>query len=191
MLLEPETTAAYSPPPRRRRERIGWLSHETGVDAIRPFRPREGAERRAPETGVSAQLGSDPRQSFDLLTGSSVTTWTQFITAAPDAAKEYAAKQDARHDVRRRLNAEIEARLEDLIVDALFANEPYSLESLSNLLTFMGEISFTRRPAIYLLDNGNFRAVWRNAENEQAAFQLRRYQRGRANRPGDQAQGAQ
>ncbi len=102
-----------------------------------------------------------------------MTTWTQFITAAPDAAKEYAAKQDARHNARRRLNAEIEARLEDLIVDASFANEPYSQQSLSDLLTFIGEVSFSRRPAIYLLDNGNFRAVWRNAENEQAAFQFR------------------
>jgi hypothetical protein len=52
-------------------------------------------------------------------------------------------------------------------------NEPFSHDSLSDLLLFMSQISFGRRPAIYLLDNGNFRAVWRNIENEQAALQFR------------------
>ena len=108
-----------------------------------------------------------------LKTANSSTTEARLVTAAPEPEKQYAAQHAAKHEAYRQLNAEIEARLRELITDAVVAYEPYSPNSLSDLRLFMSQVSFRRRPAIYLLDNGNFRAVWKNAENEQAAFQLR------------------
>jgi hypothetical protein len=101
------------------------------------------------------------------------TTETQFIMPAPDPREQYVAQHAARHDAYRQLYTEIETRIRELLADALLANEPFSWDSVSDLLLFMSQISFGRRPAIYLLDNGNFRAVWKNAENEQAALQFR------------------
>jgi hypothetical protein len=101
------------------------------------------------------------------------TTETRLITPALDPEKQYEAEHTAKRAAYRQLNAEIITRLCELITDASLANEPFSRNSLSDLLLFMSQISFGRRPAIYLLDNGNFRAVWKNSQNEQAAFQFR------------------
>ena len=60
-----------------------------------------------------------------------------------------------------------------IVTDAALASEPVSRASLKDLLTFLDGTTFSRRPAVFLLDNGNFRVVWKNADNEQAAFQFR------------------
>src|SRR5437762_2724801 len=73
----------------------------------------------------------------------------------------------------RRLYEEIQGRLLELMRDAWAEDEAFSEQSLSDFTSFIREVSFGRRPGIYLLDNGNLRAVWKNAENEQAAFQFR------------------
>jgi hypothetical protein len=123
------------------------------------------------ETGLFSGSGTAPWSPAASTV--SVTTETRLVAAAPDPKKEYVAKQNAKHDAQRQLSAEIEARLRELITDAVLASEPLSPESLADLRLFMSQVSFRRRPAIYLLDNGNFRAVWKNADNEQAAFQFR------------------
>jgi len=71
------------------------------------------------------------------------------------------------------LHPGIRARVFELMQDARLTNEPLSQLSLADLTTFLEGTPFTKRPAIFLLDNGNFRAVWKNADNEQAAFQFR------------------
>ena len=71
------------------------------------------------------------------------------------------------------LSLEIWQRIAELASDARAANEPVSPASVSDLVTFLKQTPFTKRPAIFLLDNGNFRAVWKNPDNEQAAFQFR------------------
>jgi len=114
-----------------------------------------------------------PVRGLKIENSASPTTETKFITPAPDPAKQYEAEHAAMHDVYRQLYTEIETRIRELLRDASLANEPFSQNSLSDLFLFMSQISFDRRPAIYLLDNGNFRTVWKNAENEQAALQFR------------------
>ena len=101
------------------------------------------------------------------------TTETRLILPAPDPEKQYEAEHAAKRAALQRLNAEIATRVIELFTDALSENEPVSRDSLTDLLLFTSQISFGRRPAIYLLDNGNFRAVWKNSQNEQAAFQFR------------------
>jgi hypothetical protein len=143
VLSNVETIAAYTPPPL-----LPWVDWQGGETA-QPV--------RVPKIENSA----------------SPTTETKFITPAPDPEKQYVAQHTARHDAYRQLYTEIKIRIRELLREALLANEPFSHDSLSDLLLFMSQISFGRRPAIYLLDNGNFRAVWRNVENEQAALQFR------------------
>ena len=75
-------------------------------------------------------------------------------------------------DINSRYDTELSARFNELIKDATADGEPVSLASLRDCLSFL-DMDFTKRPGIFLLDNGNFRLVWRNGENEQAAFQFR------------------
>ena len=49
----------------------------------------------------------------------------------------------------------------------------FSEESERDLRLFLASVEFTRRPYIALLDNGNFRAIWRNANREQIGLQFR------------------
>jgi hypothetical protein len=71
------------------------------------------------------------------------------------------------------LPLDIRERIAELTADAREAGEPVSDASVDDLMAFLTETPFTRRPGVFLLDNGNFRVVWRNAANEQAAFQFR------------------
>jgi hypothetical protein len=116
--------------------------------------------------------GTAPQNPL-LPVGTSDTTETRLFRSAPDPEKQYAAERTAKQDASRQINAEIMGRVQELVRDALWANEPVSLTSLSDFGLFLSQISYGCRPAIYLLDNGNLRAVWKNAENEQAAFQFR------------------
>ena len=117
--------------------------------------------------------GGEISQPTKIENSAAPTTETQFISPAPDPEKQYVAQHAARHVEYRQLYTEIGTRIRELLTEALLANEPFSQNSLSDLFLFMSQISFGRRPAIYLLDNGNFRTVWKNAENEQAALQFR------------------
>jgi hypothetical protein len=85
----------------------------------------------------------------------------------------YARERPAQYEAAAQLRQDIEARIVDLVADAALASEPVSRASLKDLLTFLDSTAFSRRPAVFLLDNGNFRLVWKNADNEQAAFQFR------------------
>lgn len=85
----------------------------------------------------------------------------------------YARHRSGPYGAAAQLRQDIEARIVDLVTDAALASEPVSRASLKDLLTFLDGTTFSRRPAVFLLDNGNFRVVWKNADNEQAAFQFR------------------
>lgn len=143
MLLDGGATAAYSPPP-----------------ALLEPAERRGSAGPRPTRPAIAKARSD-------------TSEARLVKPAPDPAAEYAALYAARHDANLRLQAGMVERIHELLMDALIEAEPFSHASLSDFLLFVNQVPFARRPAIYLLDNGNLRAVWKNAHNEQAAFQFR------------------
>lgn len=64
------------------------------------------------------------------------------------------------------------ARLSELKVDARAEGYTVSPKSEKDLLEFLNSRIFTRRPFITLLDNGNLRALWKNAEGEQIGLQF-------------------
>jgi len=72
----------------------------------------------------------------------------------------------------RETRSQIEDRLRELHVDALRNAEPFSESSLADLRSFLDSLPPIERPAIFLLDDGNLRAVWRNAAKEQVGLQF-------------------
>ena len=63
-------------------------------------------------------------------------------------------------------------RLAELKADADAEAQPVSPESQKDLLSFLANCQFTRRPFIVLLDNGNLRLLWKNSEKEQIGLQF-------------------
>src|ERR1019366_1876106 len=96
-------TTAAYAPPPALYERFDWLSDGT-----------------APQNPV-------------LPVGTSDTTETRLFRSAPDPEKQYAAERTAKQDASRQINAEIMGRVQELVRDALWANEPVSHTSLSDL----------------------------------------------------------
>jgi hypothetical protein len=86
------------------------------------------------------------------------------VGAAVQKAVELSKKQLAN-------KAQIQDRLRDLRVDAIRNVEP-SESSVADLHSFLDSFPFSERPAIFLLDDGNLRAVWRTAEKEQVGLQF-------------------
>lgn len=64
-------------------------------------------------------------------------------------------------------------RIERLKADARIEDLEVSEASEEDLVAFLKAQTFTRRPSIGLLDNGNLRAVWRNSKHEQIGLQFR------------------
>jgi hypothetical protein len=73
---------------------------------------------------------------------------------------------------RHQIDTQIEARLRELRVDAEANGEALSELSLADLRAFLGSLPLARRPAIFLLDNGNLRALWKNDAKEQVGLQF-------------------
>jgi hypothetical protein len=73
---------------------------------------------------------------------------------------------------RQHINTEIEARLCELRLDAESNGALFSDASLHDLRAFLDTVPLARRPAIFLLDNGNLRTLWKNEANEQVGLQF-------------------
>jgi hypothetical protein len=70
------------------------------------------------------------------------------------------------------IKTEIEARLRELQIDAGSGGESFSNASLRDLRAFLDMLPLARRPAIFLHDNGNLRALWKNEAKEQVGLQF-------------------
>jgi hypothetical protein len=64
------------------------------------------------------------------------------------------------------------ARVNELKLEAIRTYNWVSRSSLEDLQVALRSIAFTRRPAIFLLENGNFRVMWKNPAREQVAVQF-------------------
>lgn len=85
---------------------------------------------------------------------------------------QYIAALEERAHINRQIRSQIAARLRELQIDARLSGDPLSTASLLDLFRFLSSINLAHRPAIFLLDNGNFRALWKNSENEQVGLQF-------------------
>lgn len=85
---------------------------------------------------------------------------------------EHIAKLHEQRRVDQEIKAQIEVRVGDLRIDACLSGDLLSAASLRDLLAFLKPLTLARRPAIFLLDNGNFRALWKNEVDEQVGLQF-------------------
>lgn len=95
-----------------------------------------------------------------------------FMVSAPDSSgtnplRRRVADADAKH-----LMSEIDARITDLRKEALEEKQPFSATSEKDLRLFLGASPVIKRPSVYLIDNGNLRAVWRDTEGAQLGLQF-------------------
>jgi len=63
-------------------------------------------------------------------------------------------------------------RIQTLKVEAVLDQVPFSVASYSDFIAFMAEAQPKARPSLFLNDNGNLRAVWRNPSREQVGLQF-------------------
>ena len=63
-------------------------------------------------------------------------------------------------------SAEIAARVRLLRIESYSEGIPFSETSLSDFLAFQRENSPRKRPALFVTDHGNIRAVWRTGEEQ-------------------------
>jgi hypothetical protein len=71
-----------------------------------------------------------------------------------------------------RTAAELVARISFLRVEAERENIPFSELSRDALWSFIREFHPTARPRVYLNDNGNLRALWKNSNGEQIGLEF-------------------
>jgi hypothetical protein len=89
-----------------------------------------------------------------------------------DPLQNYVSKLLEDQRARGAALAQVHQRLATLKVQALLQEEPFSEASLADLIEFLRELPFVQRPALFLLDNGNLRAVWKNDWKEQIGLQF-------------------
>lgn len=71
------------------------------------------------------------------------------------------------------LQFDVSSRLSELRREAKEENLPYSERSEHDLFKFFFLYPAVARPRLFLLENGNLRALWRNSEGEQIGLQFR------------------
>jgi hypothetical protein len=97
---------------------------------------------------------------------------TGLWAAHADPLQTYTSKLLQEQQAREMALAETQQRIHTLKLQALLQNEPFSEASFADFTEFFRELSFTRRPALFLLDNGNLRALWKNDRREQIGLQF-------------------
>jgi len=63
-------------------------------------------------------------------------------------------------------------RLQFLRVEAEIENVPFSESSQAALWSFLQEAEPSARPRLYLNENGNLRALWKNSDGEQIGLEF-------------------
>jgi hypothetical protein len=142
MWLDVPSTTAFDPPPA---VVICESSGRNGVGSTPNVRPR-GVGLAKPNT--------------------SATTWSM-----KELALQFESQKSASILDRARTTIEISKRLQFLKIEAEIDRISFSEASLSDFQAFMREIPLHARPSLFLSDNGNLRALWKN-QNEQVGLQF-------------------
>lgn len=163
MALDFSSSAVYSPPPT-----VGLFEAASGrgIAAQSDEVPPSPRRRRVvqPENPFQSPGTVQRERAFQ-------SSGTVEIESS-NPLVEHIATLAARHWKDRRIRVRIEDRLRELQIDARRGGDPLSEASLSDLRAFLKPLALAHRPAIFLLDNGNFRALWRNEAHEHVGLQF-------------------
>ena len=67
---------------------------------------------------------------------------------------------------------DIDLRIQALRIEAEIDQVSFSKTSYADFRNFIGQVPSRVRPAIFLRDNGNLRALWKNGDQEQIGLQF-------------------
>ena len=67
---------------------------------------------------------------------------------------------------------DLNLRIQALRVEAEIDQVPFSNASHADFRDFIGQVRSRVRPSIFLRDNGNLRALWKNGDQEQIGLQF-------------------
>src|SRR5262245_29613283 len=98
--------------------------------------------------------------------------WLDAAWGPVDEALAHEARQAA---ARRELTARLHGRVGELKRLGVEEGLPWSSASEDDFWAFVSLQPTLREPGLILMDNGNLRAVWRNAAGEQVALEFRGY----------------
>jgi hypothetical protein len=95
------------------------------------------------------------------------------VSRALDPIQEQEIKEGQRTLTGLQIKYDVLFRIKELLVDALRHSERLSGPSLDDVQLFLDPLTLARRPGVFLLDNGNFRLLWKNNDSkEQVGLQF-------------------
>ncbi len=109
--------------------------------------------------------GSSPGRTR---TSSALANITTARTVLEEPSSQNVLKQS--HFVRMALD--LSKRVQSLKIEAELDGVPFSAASYVDFLSFLKETRPRSRPSLFLNDNGNLRALWRNNAREQVGLQF-------------------
>jgi hypothetical protein len=116
-----------------------------------------------------------PGTSGTFLTDTGEGELPAWLEAARSPVDEVLAHEGRQKAARRDLTARLHARIGELKQVGAEEGLPWSPASEDDFWVFMSLWPKLTEPGLILMDNGNLRAVWRNAAGEQAALEFRGY----------------
>lgn len=150
----------------------------TAVDAAHPAVDSYPESAYYRQADVSSE--DDVRRILDVLVRARASSRPEAVSLTDLAAEPYidpnerhARKQEDAAQKHLKAARGAKARIQELKADARAEGHAVSAASESDLLAFLDDYVFTRRPFITLLDNGNLRALWKNDDGEQIGIQFR------------------
>jgi hypothetical protein len=94
------------------------------------------------------------------------------VQTMDNPGNRYSAQLAERHRNQAQVWNAVVERLHELRYDAESSDAPISENSVRDLGYFVSKTLPGRRPAIFLLNNGNVRALWTNDKKEQVGLQF-------------------
>ena len=150
MLLDGSSATAFAPPPLAALyEPVG----PRGVGVARDPRPRRVALQNS---STSLVVGELPLQLASERVMSAL------------ASEKPAGQNEGLHVAA----AELSKRVQFLRIEAEIDRVPFSNASFADFQDFMREVRPKVRPSLFLNDNGNLRALWKNGQREQIGLQF-------------------
>jgi hypothetical protein len=143
-----QTSSAAFTPTVAQFELPGRCGTPVGTDDVRQFVPRRFPARVSDTLATANDISCD------------------------DAVSEHVKAQNAKRLVQQQVWAATNARVRELHIDAALSSEAFSNASHADMVSFLRGLTLTQRPSIFLLDNGNLRALWRNGAGEQVGLQF-------------------
>jgi hypothetical protein len=94
------------------------------------------------------------------------------VQAMDSPSDRYSAQLAERHRRQSQVWTAVAERLQELRYDAASSGAPVSESSVQDFRYLLQKAQPARRPSIFLLDNGNIRALWLNEKKEQVGLQF-------------------